>query len=341
MTNYLNRTYSKCVIKRHVDRPRHESRQASLASKRGRVQRCPLPGRRPSRPIFPTFDEIPGDEIPDTGDVHCVHSQQSGVKSNCEPRREYENDRGPVGLPNQRSLDDTAEITGPTRDLFTDPGRSRTHMNAVNTFPLNQWTIELSVKPFGLGRVQTLLGEDGKPTAHPHAPLQIQIRQDNRIAVVAIDASGTVRSVASIAPVSRGQWYHVAALSDGRTLKLLLNRGRGYDEQDATDFTGPLISNAGTWTIGRGFHNGKLAFDARALVDEIRVSAVSLPARLLLWSGELRPWWRRADSKAADVAACAAGCKKGWEYQTSWPPASEGEVLHPLQFACRGRLRGR
>ena len=28
----------------------------------------------------------------------------------------------------------------------------------------------------------------------------------------------------------------------------------------------------------------KLAFDARAKLDEVRVSAVSLPARLLLWS---------------------------------------------------------
>jgi hypothetical protein len=86
--------------------------------------------------------------------------------------------------------------------------------------------------------------------------------------------------------VNSGQWYHVAVVSDGQTLKLLLNCGSGYDEQGATGFAGPMISNVGTWTIGRGFHEGKLAFDARAMVDEVRVSAVALPARLLLWSKE-------------------------------------------------------
>jgi len=191
-----------------------------------------------------------------------------------------------LGLPNKGSLDDTAEITGRTRDLFTDAGRSRTHMNAVHTFPLNQWTIELSVKPVEPGRTQTLLGEDGKPTSFPHAPLQIQIREDNRIAVVAIDASGAVRSVASRAPLNRGEWYHLAVVSDGQTLKLLLNRGSHYEEQEAARFAGPLVNNVGTWTIGRGFHDGKLAFDARAVIDEVRVSAVSLPVRLLLWSKE-------------------------------------------------------
>ena len=191
-----------------------------------------------------------------------------------------------LGLANKGSLDDTAEIDGPTRDLFTDPGRSRTHMNAVSTFALNQWTIELSVMPAELGRTQTLLGKDGEPTSGPHAPLQVQLRKDNRIAVVAIDSRGSVQTVAGREPMAEGKWVHVAAVCDGKTLNLLLDSGRGYEQQNATDFAGPLISNVGTWTIGRGFYEGKLAFDARAAIDEVRVSAAALPVRLLLWSGE-------------------------------------------------------
>ena len=188
-----------------------------------------------------------------------------------------------LGLLNQGSLDDTAKITGPTRDLFTDPKRSRTHMNALNTYPFNQWTIELSVNPLELGRTQTLLGKDGRPTTHDNAPLQVQIGADNRITVVAIDVTNTVRSVASCQAVEAGRWYHVVAVSDGSTLRLLIKRRRVYEEQQSTEFIGPLASHDGTWTIGRGFHNGKLAFDARAFIDEVRVSAIALPIKLLLW----------------------------------------------------------
>jgi len=191
-----------------------------------------------------------------------------------------------LGLTNKGALDDSAKTAGRTRDLFTDPGRSRTHMNAINTFPFDQWTVELSVKPAELGRTQTLVGKDGKPTDHPNSPLQVQIREDNRIAVVAVDSTGTVRTVASRQPVNVGQWYHVAAMCDGRVLTLLVDQGHGYQQQQSTDFAGPSVNSVGTWTIGRGFHNGKLDFDARATIDEVRVSTVALPVKLLLWSNE-------------------------------------------------------
>ena len=193
-----------------------------------------------------------------------------------------------LGLANRGSLDDSAEITGPTRDtrdLYTDFGRSRTHMNVVNTFPFNEWTLEASVKPAELGRPQTLVGEDGKPTSGPQAPLQLKLRKDNHLAIVAIDGTGKVRSVASRAPVKLGVWRHVAAMSDGKKLKLYLVKDGKYELQGETEFIGKLVNHPGTWTIGRGFHNGKLAQDARAHIDEVRVSSIALPVQLLLWSG--------------------------------------------------------
>lgn len=187
---------------------------------------------------------------------------------------------------NRGALDDTAIITGPTRDLFTSPGRSRTHMNSINTFPFQQWTVELSVKPVELGRLQTLVGEDGQPTSQPQAPLQVQLLPDGRVQVVAVDASGTVRQVASQKPLALEAWQHLAAQSDGREMRLLVDRGKGYELQGTSPFQGSLIRHDGTWTIGRGFHGGKLAYDARAVIDEVRVSAIALPRKWLLWSSQ-------------------------------------------------------
>ena len=189
-----------------------------------------------------------------------------------------------LGLPNRGALDDTAMITGPTRDLFTNPGRSRTHMNAVNTFPFQQWTVELSVKPVEMGRLQALVGEDGRPTQHPQAPFQIQLRPDGRAQVTAIDASGTVRQVASRKPLALGQWHHLVALSDGREMRLIVNDGQGYALQGSSPFPGGMIRHDGTWTIGRGFDAGKITHDARAVIDEVRVSAIALPQKWWLWS---------------------------------------------------------
>ncbi|HJM65837.1 MAG: glycoside hydrolase family 2 TIM barrel-domain containing protein [Roseibacillus sp.] len=191
-------------------------------------------------------------------------------------------------LPNRGSLDDSAEITGPTRDLYTNSGRSRTHMNMINTFPFTEWTVEASVKPVELDRVQTIVGEDGKPTAGPDAPLQLKLRRDNHLAMVAIDSTGKTRSVATLKPVRAGTWQHVAAMSDGRNLRLYLLKDGNYQLQEEVPFTGKLINHPGTWTVGRGFHNGKLANDARAHIDEVRVSSMALPRELLLWSGVSR-----------------------------------------------------
>ncbi|MDP6035081.1 MAG: hypothetical protein QGG55_03470, partial [Verrucomicrobiota bacterium] len=155
-----------------------------------------------------------------------------------------------LGLANRGSLDDSAEITGPTRDLYTTPGRSRTHMNVINTFPFTQWTIEASIKPVELGRPQTIIGEDGKPTPAPNAPLQLKLRKDNHLAIVAIDESGKVRSVASREPVKLGVWGHVAAMSDGNKLKLYLVTDGKYELQGETEFIGKLVNHPGTWTIG-------------------------------------------------------------------------------------------
>ena len=198
-----------------------------------------------------------------------------------------------TGLPNARCLDDTAApVEAGSRDLFTSPPRSRTHMNALNGFQLTRWTVEASFNVKALDRTHAIVGKDGKPTALPQAPLQLKVRQDDgRIQIEALDALGARREVRSTFKVAPGSWYHVAAVSDGKTLSLYVDSddGKGCVLQGRTDFAGALVNSYGTWTVGRGYFAGKMTDDARALIDEVRISSAALsPERFLHAKGAVR-----------------------------------------------------
>ncbi|MFN9371879.1 MAG: sugar-binding domain-containing protein [Planctomycetaceae bacterium] len=187
-------------------------------------------------------------------------------------------------LSNRGALDDSLAAPGVTRDLYTDPGRSHTHMDMLNTFPFTELTLELSFQPVGMGREQTLVGEDGQPTSAPEAPLQLGLRADNRLEIAVIDRGGTVRRVVSRQPVSATRWHHVVATLDSETLTLWRNAGEGWIQEGTTPCPGGLVLHDGTWTVGRGFQNGKLARDAQALIDEVRISTRSLRREEWLWN---------------------------------------------------------
>lgn len=187
-------------------------------------------------------------------------------------------------LSNRGALDDSLAAPGVTRDLYTDPGRSRTHMDMLNTFPFTELTLELSFQPVGVGREQTLIGEDGQPTSAPEAPLQLGLRADNRLEIAVIDRGGTVRRVVSLQPVSTTRWHHVVVTLDSETLTLWQNAGEGWVQEGTTACPAGLVLHDGTWTVGRGFHNGKLARDAQALIDEVRISTRSLRHEEWLWN---------------------------------------------------------
>ncbi|HND54903.1 MAG TPA: glycoside hydrolase family 2 TIM barrel-domain containing protein, partial [Pirellulaceae bacterium] len=175
-----------------------------------------------------------------------------------------------LGLANSGSLDDSASGDGATRDLYTDHGRSGTHMNALATYPLTEWTIELSVKPKVVGKKQSLIGKDGKPAGGPEAPLQVQLREDGRLAVSFVDAGGAARSVATRNPLPLDQWQHLAARCDGKRVELLRVVSGKYESEGTTACDGGLTLSVGTWTIGRGFHDGRIGLDGQAVLDEIR-----------------------------------------------------------------------
>ncbi len=206
-----------------------------------------------------------------------------------------------TGEKNVGSLDDRAAPGGSatTRDLFTDHGRVRGAVN-LNTFQFAQWTVEASLQVAELGRRHVIVGKDGSPDTGPPdtgppdtgppdtgpvAPLQVAVNNDGKIEIVAIDSKKSVRCVTGLV-VEPDRWYHVAAVCDGKTLKLLVNDGHGYVRQGETTFDGQLLGSTGTWTLGRGWADGALVGDARAVIDEVRISAIALPIEQLLFSGK-------------------------------------------------------
>lgn len=194
-----------------------------------------------------------------------------------------------TGDANRGCLDDSkpGDNDVPTADLFTNPGKSKTHMDVINTFPMLQWTVEASFKLALSNHFHGLVGKDGKPTDAPHAPFQLKVRgDDNRLQIEAIDSTGQVREVRSRSAIKANQWYHAAVVSDGKRLRLFLKTGKGYVLQGEAEFTGRLINAAGTWTIGRGFYDNRIADDARAWIDEVRVSVTALIERQFLFADQ-------------------------------------------------------
>ncbi|MFM8222538.1 MAG: hypothetical protein ACKOJF_26840, partial [Planctomycetaceae bacterium] len=148
-----------------------------------------------------------------------------------------------LALDNRGCLDDQRLDPGVTRDLYTDPGRSATHMDALNSFPLTHFTLELSVRiPASRATSpETWLGKDGRPTAHPEAPLQFGLNAQGHAEIVLLDRGGAIRRVTSRQPLPTDRWLHLAAIADSQTLQLLLHDGDQYVPQAETELPGGLI----------------------------------------------------------------------------------------------------
>lgn len=144
-------------------------------------------------------------------------------------------------------------------------------------------------------RFQTVVGKDGKPIERlPFQPFVAVVGgHDNEhmtrdcLAINIIDRSGTYRSAASRTKLERDRWYAFAAVCDGQSLKLFINRfdGKGYQHEGEAGVDGGLIDSTGTWTIGRGmFDRGPNSW-LQGFADEIRISDEALPPEKWLTAG--------------------------------------------------------
>jgi hypothetical protein len=191
--------------------------------------------------------------------------------------------------------------TGAYPALFTSAaGSSPTGINAQTMTPV-QFTIEASYKPEANGGYRTIVGRDARNLATANgdlAALYIQVRPDDSVGIAFTDVSGYSHSAYSPPGWLYGfnfganpegtnaPWYHLAAVSDGSTLKMYVNnvlvastdmmasgspnRALAKGSVNGSDWT------AGAWSVGRGLYAGGHTDRAYGLIDEVRISDTAL-----------------------------------------------------------------
>ena len=216
----------------------------------------------------PTFSaDVPAAVVPQSGAANC------GCLDNTEP---------PAG-------------GAPTRDVYTRSSFSHAAPIDIQKITPAQWTIEASVKPGRLQQgIQTFVGRDGAAPGEAvsvASRLAFQITSQDRFSIRFADVENRFHeAVAGQLAVQPNHWYHLAAVSDGHTLRLYVDAldGRGYRLQATVRLpeTGSTAlgncSDEAEWSIGRGRVAGKPAEWFQGWIDEVRVSDVALdPADFL------------------------------------------------------------
>jgi hypothetical protein len=200
------------------------------------------------------------------------------------------------GMRNGKYFDNTSSKAGLaiTSGLFTHSSSSHAAPIDIQEVSLPQWTIEASVKLQKLDGIQTFIGRNGA-ALNVDVPVRFafQITQDGCFAVSFRDAEDRPHGVvANNYIVATGQWYHVAAVSDGRRLTLYVDAldGHGYQELAATtlpDHGSTALVSGGAdapWTIGFGkdARSARAAKQFYGCLDEIRICDQALvPSKFL------------------------------------------------------------
>jgi hypothetical protein len=205
-----------------------------------------------------------------------------------------------TGSPNQSCLDTSQPATDINRlNVYTHSQFSHASPLDIQRITPAQWTIEASVKPAKLfGKPQGFLGRDANFTseaARAPARLTFQINARDRFAISFFDADDRFHeAVAEDLPVEAGRWYHLAAASDGRTLRLYVDAldGQGYVQHAAAELpaTGSTALGKGQdnaeWAIGRAGNAGDPLDWLRfwGWIDEVRISDIARGPKQFLFS---------------------------------------------------------
>jgi hypothetical protein len=152
------------------------------------------------------------------------------------------------------------------------------------------FTIEASFKMNQLTGYHNIVGRDGMNavTGDPAlASLYFQVRPGNSVAVLFADLGGYAHLAESDpGVVTTGQWYNMAAVSDGSTLSLYLdNELVAQTNMTLSGSTNTALAigsgsgddwEAGTWTVSRGLWNGGHGDRVYGYIDEVRISDTAL-----------------------------------------------------------------
>lgn len=197
------------------------------------------------------------------------------------------------GAPNTLSVKNTGDVPG----LFTDASISMPSGIALDTWMPTTFTIEASWKPES-GGYRTLIGRDGRNVTTLNgdlAALYLQAQPDNSMAIKYADVAGVWHEAISAPGLIQGfnygndpegllgTWYNIAAVNDGSTLKLYVNKALvasspivSSDSRLAIGTTNGGDWHAGGWSVGRGLYGGGHTDRGYGFIDEVRISDVAL-----------------------------------------------------------------
>ena len=215
---------------------------------------------------------------------YAGHTYQSSVPATKVPL---------TGLTNRFSIENAGSFPA----CFTWSKYSHPTVDLETNRPL-AWTIEASVRPTATDGFRTFIGRDGNGVDLGNtslAPLYFQTTPGGYLRIAFTDVGGRAYEVVDTTALTTGNWYNVAAVSDGTTLKLYKDSGAGFvligsmtltagDTRLAYDTAG--ATNAGDtqwgWTLGRGRYGvndgqGQDHSDRWfGNIDEVRISDAAL-----------------------------------------------------------------
>ncbi len=196
-----------------------------------------------------------------------------------------------TGAANQSCVDNTEDLHGiATRAVYSHSQFSHAAPLDLQKITPAAWTIEVSVRPKRLHcGPQTFVCRDSNLGEQPRLAFQITDRDQFAITFTDVEKR-FYQAVASELTIEENRWYHLAAVSDGHTLKLYADcqDGRGYQLRASTELpkTGSTAlgksSDVLEWEIGRVGVEIKHWF--QGLIDEVRISNVALEPTQFLFT---------------------------------------------------------
>ncbi len=206
------------------------------------------------------------------------------------------------GSPNRSCLDNSQPSDGEgMRNVYTHSEFSHAAPLDIQRITPAQWTVEASVNSVRFdGKPQTFVCRDTCYTLRYRSDpprLAFQINAQRHFSIAYYDAEDRQhQAIAGDPLVEVNHWYHVAATSDGHTLRLFVDAldGRGYRLCASQELPSQGSTALGKgeddaeWSVGRGhsgIHPGEIF---HGLIDEVRISDVALqPSELLFtWRGQ-------------------------------------------------------
>lgn len=164
----------------------------------------------------------------------------------------------------------------------------------INNWSPAAWTIELAVKLDNLTGWQTMIGRDGSSQGESESDFYFQKQDTSDTFRINFDTAGGQRYILDADfTVAAGQWYYLAAVSDGTTLTMYADKldGNGYGVVGTLALNGAndnaLAAPDEVWTFGRGWFNGGLVDHITGNLDDIRFTDRALEPTEFLHSSAL------------------------------------------------------